>query len=87
MRVLFNRSDNKRTVIEVVQLIRYDNDLAGLVMPYTKYGEARNYNYYKSSRAVEEEEFNRWCETLLRTGYLDLTRTDITFSYSLSTLK
>lgn len=79
MRVYFKRVDDRKTVIEIIQMIRYDSGELGLVMPYSQYGEKRNYNFYMSTRKVEEREVNNWCEQLLRSGYLDLTCYDINF--------
>ena len=80
MRVQFNIFNGVGvTVIEAVQMIRLNNKRIGLVVPYTKRFEKINFDTYESNEPVDEADFNRWCEQLCRTGYLDLTRTDFVF--------
>ena len=79
MRVYFKREDGRARVIEVIQMILYDNDTLGLVMANSQYAENRGFNYYQSTRKVEEREFKNWSEQLLRSGYLDLSGSDIFF--------
>lgn len=80
MRVSFRRENNKVTVIEVIQMIHYDDvSTVGLVMPYSAYGEAKKYNVYESRSKVDETEYTYWCDQLLRNGYLDLTRSNLVF--------
>ena len=83
MRVMFNRQTYGASVIEVVQFIRFDNDCLGLVMPDGIRLQKKNFDTYESTAKVEETDYNRWCEQLCRTGYLDLTRTDLIF-YTIS---
>ena len=83
MRVMFNRQTYGASVIEVVQFIRFDNDCLGLVMPDAIRLQKKNFDTYESTTKVEETDYNRWCEQLCRTGYLDLTRTDLIF-YTIS---
>jgi len=80
MRVYFKREDGSTTVIEIIQMIRYrDENNVGLAMPYSQYCETKGFNFYKSTTAPEEREYNQWCEQLMRTGYLDLTRSNLVF--------
>ena len=79
MRVSFRRLNKMEVVIEIVQMIRYDSDTVGLVLPYTKHHEIRDYDCYESTEKVDETEYNYWCDQLLRNGYLDLTRTKFVF--------
>ena len=79
MRVCFRRDNKLKVVIEIMQMIRYDTDTVGLVMPYTKHHEIRNYDCYESNEKVDESDYNYWCDQLMRTGYLDLSRTNFTF--------
>ncbi|MBR4412931.1 MAG: hypothetical protein IKS60_04905 [Lachnospiraceae bacterium] len=79
MRVMFNRITYGTSVIEVIQFIRFDNNCLGLVMPDAIRLEKKNYDTYESTTKIEEADYNRWCEQLLRTGYLDLTRTGLEF--------
>ncbi len=80
MRVYFKREDGSATVIEVIQMIRYrDENTLALAMPYSQYGETKGFNYYLSTTAANESDFKYWCEQLMRTGYLDLTRSDLVF--------
>ena len=79
MRVMFNRITYGTSVIEVIQFIRFDNNCLGLVMPDAIRLEKKNYDTYESTTKVEDSDFKRWAEQLCRTGYLDLTRTDLEF--------
>lgn len=80
MRVYLKRADNRATVIEIIQMIRYNNDnTLGLIMPYSQYGATRQYEYYESTTPVDEYEYNRLCEQLMRTGYLDLSHSQLVF--------
>ena len=83
MRVMFNRKTYGASVIEIMQFIRVDNDCLGLVMPDAIRLQKKNFDTYESTTKVEETDYNRWCEQLCRTGYLDLTRTDLIF-YTIS---
>lgn len=83
MRVMFNRKTYGASVIEIMQFIRFDNDCLGLVMPDAIRLQKKNFDTYESTTKVEETDYNRWCEQLCRTGYLDLTRTDLIF-YTIS---
>ena len=79
MRVQFIRKDKGISVIEVVQMIRFDEETLGLIMPDAIRLQKKNFDTYESLTKVEESDYNRWCEQLCRTGYLDLTRTDLEF--------
>ncbi|MBO4346745.1 MAG: hypothetical protein J5840_03805 [Lachnospiraceae bacterium] len=79
MRVQFTKTNNTLSVIEVIQIIKYDTNTIGLIMPYSKCIENKNYDSYKSTKPVDNTEFNRWCEQLLRSGYMDFSRTDLVF--------
>ena len=79
MRVQLKKSDGELTIIEVIQMIQSNNGHIGFVMPYSIYGERRKYDFYLSTTPAEISEFNRWCDHLLRTGYLDLSRSEIMF--------
>ena len=79
MRVQFKRKDRGITVIEVVQMIQFDEKTLGLIMPDAIRFQKRDFDTYESTTKVEESDYNRWCEQLFRTGYLDLTRTDLEF--------
>ncbi len=80
MRVLIKRSDDRAVVVEIVQFIKFKEDnILGLILPYSSWYETRNYNFYKSTTPVEDRDYNYWCEQLTRNGYLDLTRTDLLF--------
>lgn len=80
MRVYFRREDGTTTVIEVIQMTRYREEYTlGLAMPYSQYCETKGFNFYKSTTAVDENEFNYLCEQLMRNGYLDLTRSKLVF--------
>ena len=79
MRVLFKRDDERQTFIEVIQMLRYNNETLGLVMPYSQYGETKGFNFYQSTEPADEREFNYWCDQLMRNGYLDLTRSKLVF--------
>ena len=79
MRVQIMRKDYGISVIEVIQMLQYNEKTIGLVMPYSQRLEKRKYDSYESTTPVDEADFNRWCEQLVRTGYLDLTRTDLEF--------
>ena len=41
--------------------------------------EKKNYDTYESTTKIEEADYNRWCEQLLRSGYMDFSRTDLVF--------
>ena len=79
MRVCIRRKNDVLTVIEVIQFIRFDAGTIGMIMPYSKYLETRNYECYESLEEVDESDFNYWCEQLTRNGYLDLSRTKLHF--------
>lgn len=80
MRVYFKREDNTTTIIEIIQMIRYrEENTVGLAMPFSQYTETKGFNFYKSTTGVEENEYNYWCEQLMRNGYLDLTRSKLVF--------
>ena len=86
MRVQLTRKGGLITVIETVQIIRWDSGSLIFILPYSQYGEIRKYHFYKSIRTVDDTEYNRWCEQLLRTGYLDLTRVDLEFISQFTTV-
>ena len=79
MRVLFNRKTYGASVVEVIHFTRFDNQEIGLIMPYSQRLEKKNYDAYESTTKVEESDYNRWAEQLCRTGYLDLSRSDLEF--------
>ncbi|MCR4557390.1 MAG: hypothetical protein K5779_06175 [Saccharofermentans sp.] len=79
MRVNFRRKNKMVAVIEIVQMIRYDTETVGLVLPYTKHHEKRDYDCFESTEKVDETDYNYWCEQLVRNGYLDLSRTKYVF--------
>lgn len=80
MRVQFKREDGRVTVIEVIQMIRFDSFRLGLIMPDSTYLDNRNYDYYQSTTEIVERDYIYWCDQLMRNGYLDLTRSDLVFS-------
>ena len=80
MRVQFKREDGRVTVIEVVQMIRFDSFRLGLILPDSTYLDNRVYDYYQSTKEVVERDYIYWCDQLMRNGYLDLTRSDLVFS-------
>ena len=79
MRVNFRRTNQLLTVAEIIQMVRYDSDEVGLVLPYSKNHEQRGFDAYQSTEKVDESEYNHWCEQLMRNGYLDLSRTKFVF--------
>ena len=79
MRVQFKKTDGELTIIETIQMIQNNNGSIGFVLPYSIYGERRKYDFYLSTTPAEITEFNRWSDHLLRTGYLDLSRSEILF--------
>lgn len=80
MRVQFKQRNNIGiTVIEAIEMKRLNNQCLGLVLPYSKRLEKLEYDTFESTTPIDETEFIRWCEQLLRTGYLDLTRTELEF--------
>ena len=80
MRVCIKRSHDRTVVVEIVQFIKFKEDnILGLILPYSSWYETRNYNFYKSTTPVEDRDYKYWCEQLTRNGYLDLTRTDLLF--------
>jgi hypothetical protein len=84
MRVRINYNNRNREnatiVIEVVQMNHYDEGTIGLVLPYSEYFASKGYNVYESTEQADEHDFSYWSDTLLRTGYLDLTRTNLKFN-------
>lgn len=80
MRVRFKRFSGSIAVVEIIELTQYDdNKCIGLIMPYSTYGETKNYNKYESTEPVDESDFKYMSEQLMRTGYLDLTHSKFVF--------
>ena len=79
MRVQIKQKDHGMLVIEAIEIIRFNNNCVGFILPYSQRLEKTRYDTYESTEPVEEDDYNRWCEQLLRTGYLDLARTDFVF--------
>ena len=84
MRACFKRKNGMVLVIEVTQLIRFDEGTVGLILPYSKRFETRNFDSYQTTEVVDENEYNKWCEQMMRTGYLDLSRTQYVFTSAIA---
>ena len=81
MRVLIKKPGGQRsTLIEVVQVMQYDDDYVGFNVPCSEYAKRYGYKRYLSTTPVDKAQYDRWCSTLLRSGYLDATTSSIFFA-------
>ncbi|PWJ69429.1 hypothetical protein B0O40_1797 [Ruminococcaceae bacterium R-25] len=80
MRVYINKANEQRpTLIEVIQVLQHIDDYVAFIIPASEYSKGFGYTRYLSTTPVDKAQFERWCSTLLRSGYLDCTNTGIFF--------
>ena len=84
MRACFKLKTGTPVVIEVTQLIRFNEGTVGLILPYSKRFEAKKFDSYQTTEKVDERDYNNWCEQMMRTGYLDLSRTQYVFTSAIA---
>ena len=80
MRVLISKPNDQRpTLIEVAQVMQYMDGYVAFIIANSEYSRQLGYTRYLSATPVDKAQFDRWCSSLLRSGYLDATNTNILF--------
>ena len=80
MRVLIKKPGEMRpTLIEAAQLMQHTDDYVAFIIASSEYSRELGYTRYLSTSPVDKAVFDRWCSTLLRSGYLDTTSSSIFF--------
>ena len=80
MRVFLNKPCELRpTLVEVTQVLQHIDDYVAFIVASSQYSTERGYTRYLSTTPVDKAQYDRWCSTLLRSGYLDLTSSSTFF--------
>ena len=80
VKICIDKERDISAVVEAVQMIQYKGGTVGFVLPYSEYYLSRAYNVYESTEPADPHDYAYWSDSLLRTGYLDLSKSKLIFN-------